>query len=114
VDIAPKDKLFKIKKLMKQPSIRKKWEDFKNIYPLLILSNDEIWMNNLADVKEYVVKTGELPSQKAKDTKIKQMGQWISTQKINYAKSKTIMKEPSIRKEWEDFKHKISTVISFK
>jgi hypothetical protein len=65
-------------------------------------------MNKLADVKAYVVKTGKLPSKEDKDTKIKQMGKWISTQKINYSKSECIMKEPSIRKEWEDFKNTYS------
>jgi superfamily II DNA or RNA helicase len=105
--ISTQQKIYgKLKDIMKNPSIRKEWDNFKDKYPLLFLSNGEVWMNNLADVKVYVVKNNKLPSEHSKDTKIKQMGSWTTNQGQNYAKLKTIMKEPSIRKEWEDFKHK--------
>ena len=70
------------------------------------LSVQELWNKKLERLNSYVVKTCKLPTQKDKDLKIKQIGQWVSTQKINYATSLWIMKEPVIRQEWEEFKRK--------
>ena len=96
----------KSKHLMKNPSIRKIWEDFTTKYSNLFLSNKESWRNRLSDIEGYILKNGKLPSSEDKDPKIKKMGQRISNQKQNYLKSKDIMKNQSIRKEWENFTKK--------
>ena len=92
--------------IMRNPSIRKKWENFTSKYPVLFMSNEEFWMHRLGDVNKYVVKSGKLPSARDKDTIIKELGSWVSHQKRNYPKSQDIMKNFSIRKEWEEFTSK--------
>lgn len=89
--------------IMKEPIIRRKWEEFTSKHSNLFLSNEESWMNTLSDVKLYVVKNGKIPSSTNKDQKLKQMSSWISKQKQNYEQSKKIMKDPTIRKKWEEF-----------
>ena len=98
----------KQRSIMKNPIIRKEWEDFMRKYPVLFMSNEEFWMHRLGDVNKYVVETSKLPSARDKDTIIKEIGSWVSHQKKNYPKSQDIMKNPSIRKEWEEFTSKYS------
>ncbi len=89
--------------IMKEENIRNKWEDFINTYAHLFMSNDEIWNDTLEKVKMYIETNNKLPSQYDKNKDIKQLGNWILTQKKNYNKKEYIMKEESIRIKWEDF-----------
>ena len=89
--------------IMKQENIRNKWEGFVNTYSYLFMSNDEKWNDTLEKVKMYIETNNKLPSKEDKNKDIKQIGQWISTQKKNYSKQEYIMKEENIRNKWEDF-----------
>ena len=89
--------------IMKEESIRIKWEDFMNTYPHLFMSNDERWNDALENAKLYIETNNKLPSQHNKNKDIKQLGKWILHQKKNYSKKEQIMKQENIRNIWEDF-----------
>jgi superfamily II DNA or RNA helicase len=93
----------KMEQIMKNEEIRNEWETFIEKYHHLFLSNEEIWFENKNKVEEYIEQLNKLPSQHSKDTNIKSLGQWISTQKNNYKKIEQIMNNEEIRKEWEAF-----------
>jgi superfamily II DNA or RNA helicase/cell shape-determining protein MreC len=98
-----KENYSKKEQIMKEESIRNIWEDFINTYSHLFMSNDEMWNDTLEKLRLYIETNNKLPSAKDKNKDIKQLGTWISNQKINYNKKEQIMKEESIRNIWEDF-----------
>jgi superfamily II DNA or RNA helicase len=93
------------KNSMKEETIRKKWKEFidDQKYKEYFLKNEEIWMNNLEMVKEYINKHKKRPSEKSKNTTIKYLGKWMSNQTKNYKGNKHNMKKETIRKKWKDF-----------
>jgi cell shape-determining protein MreC len=88
--------------IMKEESIRNKWEDFINTFSHLFMSNEEIWNDTLEKLRLYIETNNKLPSLTDKNKEIKQLGNWISTQKATYSKKEYIMKEENIRNKWED------------
>ena len=89
--------------IMKEENIRNKWEDFISTFSHIFMSNEEIWNNTLEKLRLYIETNDELPSKRDKNKDIKQLGSWISNQKIHYNKKEYIMKEENIRNKWEDF-----------
>jgi superfamily II DNA/RNA helicase len=77
-------------KNMKDETIKKTWEDFITKYEQYFLSNNELWLNNLKQVEEYIVKNNKKPSYN--DKIIKSLYTWLGTQQTNYSKNKEIMK----------------------
>ena len=61
------------------------------------------WIEKLELLEKYVIEYSEFPSQIDKDKNIKQLGSWLSQQKINYKNKNFIMKNEEIRKQWEEF-----------
>ena len=95
---------YKVNKyIMKDKNTRKKWEEFINIYKEYFSSNEEIWKDNLEQVKEYIDQHKKRPSQLDKDKTIKSLGSWLDNQITNYKGNKKSMKEENIKKKWEDF-----------
>ena len=90
---------------MKDDNIRNKWEQFTNDikYKKYFLSNEQEWDINLVEVKKYIDNNKKRPSTKDKNKDIKNLGQWISNQQINYAKQQKIMKDDNIRNKWKQF-----------
>jgi len=72
------------------------------------MNYEDIWKMKLENVEIYICENEKLPSTHDKDEYIKKLGQWLSTQKQNYAKKEQIMKTPEIRKLWEEFQEKYS------
>jgi hypothetical protein len=89
--------------IMKDLSIRKQWDTFMNKYKSLFRTNEEKWTDMLNDVEKYIIEKGKTPSSTDKIEEIKQLGSWILTQKYNYTNNKCIMKDLSIRQQWEEF-----------
>lgn len=88
---------------MKDPKIRKIWEQFINKNKEKFLSNDVVWNNNLNKCKQYIDENKKRPSQKNKNNDIKKLASWINTQQQSYKKEIEIMKDSNIRKLWENF-----------
>lgn len=82
---------------------RKLWNDFIQKYKQYILSNTDVWLNNLKLVEDYITTNKKLPSLNDKNKQIKALSKWVSTQQSNYKNNKLIMKDENIRKLWKDF-----------
>jgi superfamily II DNA or RNA helicase len=86
------------KDIMKDPDIRNAWNNFTLEYPLLFRSDTEKWYAYLEELREYIIENGKLPPARKAG-----LGKWTSHQKTNYKSQKKSMKDPDIRKAWEEF-----------
>jgi superfamily II DNA or RNA helicase/CHASE3 domain sensor protein len=89
--------------IMKDTSIRKKWEEFIDEYKKHFISYEKKWETNLEKVIEYIKKYNKRPNTTDKNNDIKTLGKWIGTQQKSYKEEQYIMKNDIIRKKWEDF-----------
>ena len=94
-----KDKKF----IMKYKEITQKFEEFIIQYKKYLLNNEEIWYNNLENLKNYINENKKRPSECDKNINIKFLGNWLSTQKINYKNNKDIMKNKEFKNNWKIF-----------
>ena len=80
-------------------------ELINNIFPLWlkIQSNEEKWIIILDLVKEFINIHKHKPSQTDKNSEYKKLRQWLDDQHKKYINGKYIMKDPEIRKLWEEF-----------
>jgi len=99
-----------IKHTMKNEDIYCEWTNFMNDYKEYIknyqeylLSNEEIWYNNLIKVKEYIDNNNKKPHSTDKDIEIKQLASWIYIQQNKYNYKKHIMKNEDVYYEWTNF-----------
>jgi hypothetical protein len=90
---------------MSEPTIYSTWTKFITHpeYSDYFLDNFTIWNNSLSELKVYLDTNKKRPSQINKNTKIKRLGLWCSTQIKNYAKKKKIMSDPTIYSAWTAF-----------
>jgi hypothetical protein len=91
--------------------IVKEWECFIEKYSILFKSNEEVWMDTLQKVCEYIEQYKKRPSASSKDKEIRSLGNWYYIQKENYKNKEQIMGNEDIRKIWEDFVNKYQEVI---
>jgi superfamily II DNA or RNA helicase len=86
--------------------IVKEWECFIDKYSILFRSNEEVWMDTLQKVCEYIEQYKKRPSTNSKGKEISSLGNWIGCQKRNYKNKKQVMEIEDIRVLWEDFTSK--------
>jgi hypothetical protein len=91
------------KKILKKETIKKQYEKFIKEYSDLFLSNEDIWVSKLEQIKEYINKHRKIPTRTYKNNDIKQLGKWLSHQQYNYEEKHNIMKNETIRKLYENF-----------
>jgi hypothetical protein len=91
--------------IMADDTIRQQWTDFINDpkYKQYFVSNEDNWLNNLEQVKQFIDDNDRKPLSNSKNNDEKQLGQWISTQTKNYKKQAQIMADDTIRQQWTDF-----------
>ena len=92
----------KKEKIMNNEEFYNKWTKFINDYEKYFNNNTK-WINTLEQVKNYIDKHNERPSQYDKNIIIKSLGSWILTQLKNYIKKNAIMKDIDIYNRWNDF-----------
>ena len=87
--------------IMKSDIIYQEWNNFITDarYKKYFQSNEEDWKNKLEEVKMFIDLNNSRPTPKTN----KELCNWLSTQLKNYKKMEYIMKDPEIRKLWEDF-----------
>ena len=90
---------------MKNKEIYNKWTVFINSekYKKYFMSNEDIWLNNLKELENYINKNNKRPSSKDENKDIKFLGCWISTQSKNYNKNENIMNNKEIYNKWTEF-----------
>jgi superfamily II DNA or RNA helicase len=87
--------------IMSNPATRQEWENTlaDPVYGSYLKSNEQVWRDQLALVKQYLTTHQQAPSTISKNTKT--LALWIGTQKQQYTKNTQIMSNPAIRQEWE-------------
>jgi superfamily II DNA or RNA helicase len=95
----------KKKQIMKNEEIYNKWTDFVNDdkYKQYFISNEDLWINKLNEVVNYMNTNNKRPSEHDKNKNVKQLGAWIGTQLQCYKKKEYIMKNEEIYNKWTDF-----------
>ena len=90
-------------KNMKNKIIKKNWENFKEKYKTYLLSNDEIWYDNLKKLEEYIIQNNRIP--KKNDTNIENIKilRFYYLSRKNYKKNDRIMKNIEIKNRWDKF-----------
>jgi hypothetical protein len=93
---------------MKDIEIHTLWEQFITDYKQYVdVDTIKVWKDKLNMVKQYIDINKKRPSEKDKNTDIKQLGKWICHQKENYnsdiKECKNIMKDVEIHTLWEQF-----------
>ena len=91
---------------MNKPEIKKEWEEFMNKYKKYFLTGEEIWLNNIKEVKKYIDENNKIPSYNDDNDEIKNLGKWLNLQSRQYKENDRIMKQSEIRKLWEEFINK--------
>ena len=89
--------------IMNNGEIRKLWEEIVNKYQEVFKTTEEIWKDNLNNLKEYINIHNKLPASCSKDKNIKYLGLWVRNQEKNYDKMQYIMKNEINRMLWEEF-----------
>jgi len=89
--------------MMKDDIIYNTWITFTQENNDLFLSNSEIWMINLENVKKHKEKYGKLPSIKSKNKEEVKLGRWLSDQKTKAKTRKEIMHNDIIYNTWITF-----------
>ena len=88
--------------IMKDPEIRKVWEETLQKYDEYLCDATEQWHNTHKEVCQYMDTNHKRPSQRDKNPETKKLASWISQQLANYKKGINSMKDPEIRKVWEE------------
>ena len=92
----------KIKKqIMFNEDTRNIWDSFIKNYKKYFLSNDELWNNNLTELKNFIDLNGRRPHTRIKTEKV--LGKWLCTQFKNRKTEKDIMLNEDIKKSWDSF-----------
>jgi superfamily II DNA or RNA helicase len=86
------------------PTIRLEWEYFTTVkYPEHFRSNEEEWRATLEEVYVYIQTHGKRPTVTDKNTEVKTLSSWVSSQVQNYKNNVYIMTNPDLRSEWHEF-----------
>ena len=88
---------------MKNDIVYNKFTIFLEDYKEYLLTNEEVWYNNLEKVIEYIKENNKLPSSNDKDKEIQTLGHWLQSQKSNYKLKKYNMKDNNIYYKFKDF-----------
>ena len=88
---------------MKDPARREVWEKFMDEYSEFIATQEEEWIRNFNQVKDFIDQNQKRPSEKSKEENEKFLANWLSNQLTNYKKCAQAMKDPARREIWETF-----------
>jgi superfamily II DNA/RNA helicase len=89
--------------IMKNYIIYNKFKDFQETYKEYLLSNEEIWNNNLENIIKYIKENNKFPSSTSKDEEIKYLGVWVLCQKRYYKNEQYIMKNNIFYNKFKEF-----------
>jgi len=91
--------------IMKDDRIRERWNAFVEEYSDYFLSNEEIWMKSLFELKLFMSKEKKRPCERTKNADEKRIANWLKVQLVNYKKTVAvrIMKHEKIRRLFESF-----------
>lgn len=81
------------------------WHEFinNNDFKKYFISNKELWVNNLLEIKKYINEYKKRPNKDNINIYIAYLGKWLSMQLTLYNKKDRIMKDLEICNLWEEF-----------
>jgi hypothetical protein len=96
-----------VEKVLKQEEVVKNfinvecktWNEYQRV---------ENWLKRLAGVQDFIKRNHKRPSHHSKDSVEKQLGQWLSTQNMNYTIRSQIMKNQKIYDAYTEFRDNYS------
>jgi hypothetical protein len=88
---------------MKNDDIYNKMTEFLELNKQHLLSNEEIWNDNLIKVQNFINNNNKTPSHGDKNKDIKFLGSWLFNQKYNYKNKEYIMKNDDIYNTFTEF-----------
>ena len=88
-------------KIMLNKNIKYLWDNFIKDYNQYFLSNEELWTNNLTELKSFIDLNKRRPNIK-KDSE-KMLGKWLANQFANKKAEKSSMLNENIRNSWDNF-----------
>ena len=86
---------------MLNEDIRNSWDRFIKDYKQYFLSNEELWTNNLTELKSFIDLNKRRPLDKKETEKV--MASWLNTQIKNRKVKKNSMFNENIRGSWDNF-----------
>ena len=89
------------KNIMLNEDIRDLWDNFIKDYQQYIMSNEELWTNNLTELKAFIDLNKRRPSHRKETEKV--LGSWVNTQLANRKAEKQIMSNEDIKGLWDSF-----------
>ena len=89
------------KQIMLNADIRNTWDNFIKNYKQYFLSNEELWNNNLIELKTFIDLNERRPNNNKKTEKV--LYAWLYYQLINRKTNKQIMLNEDIRNIWDSF-----------
>ena len=89
------------KQIMLDEDIRGLWDIFIKDYQQYFMSNEELWTNNLTELKAFIDLNKRRPSEGKETEKV--LGGWLGTQLSNRKAKKQIMLNEDIRSMWDSF-----------
>ena len=89
------------KYIMINEDIRNTWNSFIKDYQQYIMSNEELWINNLDNLKSFIDLNERRPNKSKKTEKI--MAAWLSKQLTNRKAENQIMNNEDIIGLWDGF-----------
>ena len=81
--------------------IRSLWDSFIKNYKQYFISNEELWTNNLDELKVFIDLNKRRPRKKKGTEKV--LGGWLGTQLKNRKTEKQIMINEDTRGSWDSF-----------
>jgi len=101
----------KKKNIMKKGEIYDKWTQLITDYSKYFISYDDLWKQNLTQLKEFIDINKRIPNLSSENPDEKQISTWLSHQKRNYSKKNHIMKKIEIYDKWNQFSTEYSKYV---
>lgn len=77
----------------------------------MLINEYKDWYNTIYDLEAYLILNNKLPSSTDRKEKIRKLRIWLCCQLQNYKEDKNEMMDIQIKKYWETFVSKYSTII---
>lgn len=88
--------------IMRDSDIYDTWTNFLEEYKDSLMTEDEVWLKTLNELKNFLTQKNKRPNKNSNDSSEKKLGEWITKQMGNYNNNKGVMnKYPQLN---EDFK----------
>lgn len=97
--------------IMKNIMIYNKWTNFIEKYKIYLLSTEDIFINNLEEIKIYIKKYNKKPQKNDKSPNVSRMASWICSNQRNYIEIAYCMKNKNIYDIWSEFQNEYKEYI---